>query len=96
MNAQTKISSKGQVVIPKDVRERLHWAEGMSLDIVERPDGVLLKGPRRPNPFPRTTIEDILAIPRWPGPPLPIEQISRLDADALNRIFDEQDRRARD
>jgi len=94
MNVQTRMSAKGQVVIPKRVRDRMCWPEGTALDIVERADGVLLRGPRRPNPFARTTLSDIRAIPGWPGPPLSIEAISGLDSDALTRIFDEQDRRA--
>ncbi|MBX9881724.1 MAG: AbrB/MazE/SpoVT family DNA-binding domain-containing protein [Sphingomonas sp.] len=43
MNARTTLSAKGQVVIPKDVRERLNLAVGDRLEIVERPDGVLLR-----------------------------------------------------
>ncbi|WP_419808088.1 AbrB/MazE/SpoVT family DNA-binding domain-containing protein [Sphingomonas sp.] len=43
MNAYTTLSGKGQVVIPKDVRDRLRLAPGDRLDVVERPDGVLLR-----------------------------------------------------
>ncbi|MCP3736106.1 AbrB/MazE/SpoVT family DNA-binding domain-containing protein [Sphingomonas sp. RP10(2022)] len=43
MNAYTKMSEKGQVVIPKDVRDRLRMASGDRLEVVERSDGVLLR-----------------------------------------------------
>ena len=43
MGAQTKLSAKGQVVIPKDVRDRLGLAEGAKLDIVETAAGLLLR-----------------------------------------------------
>lgn len=43
MNAQTSVSAKGQIVIPKDVRERLRFAVGDRLDVIERPDGVFLR-----------------------------------------------------
>ncbi|GAA0667425.1 AbrB family looped-hinge helix DNA binding protein [Sphingomonas insulae] len=43
MNAFTKLSDKGQVVIPKDVRDRLRLESGDRLEVVERSDGVLLR-----------------------------------------------------
>jgi AbrB family looped-hinge helix DNA binding protein len=57
MNAQTKLSAKGQVVIPKDVRDRLHWQQGQALEVVETSEGVLLK---QPSLRPRTiTIQEM-------------------------------------
>jgi AbrB family looped-hinge helix DNA binding protein len=43
MNSHTKLSAKGQVVIPKAVRERLQWKEGASLEVVETGNAVLLR-----------------------------------------------------
>jgi len=43
MGAQTKLSAKGQVVIPKDLRDRLGLTEGARLDIVETDAGLLLR-----------------------------------------------------
>lgn len=45
MNAFTTMSERGQVVIPKDVRDRLRFASGDRLEVVERPDGVFLRKP---------------------------------------------------
>lgn len=49
MNAVTRLSSKGQVVIPKGVREALGWAEGQEIAIERAGDRLFLKaaGPSR-------------------------------------------------
>jgi AbrB family looped-hinge helix DNA binding protein len=95
VNAQTRLSAKGQVVIPKDVRERLKWAEGTKLEVVEQGETISLRPILRRNPFPPTTIEDIRAIPRWPGRARTVEEISSLSNEALREIFAEQERNAR-
>jgi AbrB family looped-hinge helix DNA binding protein len=43
MNAVTRLSSKGQIVIPKVTRERLGLRVGQPLEVVETADGVLLR-----------------------------------------------------
>lgn len=39
----TRISTKGQVVLPKEVREALQWETGQELEVISLPDGVMLK-----------------------------------------------------
>jgi AbrB family looped-hinge helix DNA binding protein len=43
MTKHTKVSAKGQVVIPKDVRDRLHWEAGTELEVIDGPAGVMLR-----------------------------------------------------
>jgi AbrB family looped-hinge helix DNA binding protein len=43
MNMLTKLSAKGQVAIPKDVRDMLGWQKGTSLELVPEHDGVHLR-----------------------------------------------------
>jgi len=45
-----KLDKAGRVILPKPVRDRLGLREGSSLEIVETPDGVILKpAERRPS-----------------------------------------------
>lgn len=77
MTAQTRLSAKGQIVIPKDVRDRLGWIQGSELEVVEAGDGVLLrlKQERRGTSVKEATAR-LRQIYRHQGPPVPIEQLS--------------------
>jgi AbrB family looped-hinge helix DNA binding protein len=61
---RTRLSTKGQIVVPKDIRERRNWAPGDELVIEETDEGVLLK--RAPR-FPPTRIEDVYGRLHRPG-----------------------------
>jgi AbrB family looped-hinge helix DNA binding protein len=39
----TTVSTKGQVILPKAIREQRHWPAGTELVVEDTPDGVLLK-----------------------------------------------------
>ena len=43
----TRLSSKGQVIIPKKLRDAYHWLAGQELVEIATDDGVLLK-PKQP------------------------------------------------
>lgn len=77
MSAVTTMSGKGQVVIPKDVRDRLRIGAGDRLEVVERPDGVLLRKPfqRSGESFEQVTAR-IRARLCYTGPPVSIEEMS--------------------
>ena len=61
----TKLSSKGQVVLPKSVREAHGWAPGTEFEIESTPDGVQLHARR---PFPRTGIGEVFGSVPYTGP----------------------------
>jgi AbrB family looped-hinge helix DNA binding protein len=62
MNARARMSSKGQVVVPKSVRETRGWTEGTELEFVDKGEGVLVQRVRQFDPrFPPITIEEFLA-----------------------------------
>ena len=64
--ATTKISSKGQIVLPLAVRTRRKWHPGTTLTVEETADGVLL---RPEKPFPPTTFEEVQGILQYKGKP---------------------------
>lgn len=96
MNAQTKLSAKGQVVIPQDVRERMKLKPGMRFEVIEKGGEIRLRPLTPTNPFPRTTTADLDSLPRWPGPAKSVEEISSLSDEALREIFEQQERDAGD
>ena len=70
MTKHTKVSAKGQVVIPKDVRDRLHWEPGTELEVVDGPAGVMLRAKRPAHkklPFDEA-LAQLRAIVNYQGP----------------------------
>jgi len=63
---RTIISTKGQVVLPKEIRERRHWPPGTELVVEERPEGVLLKSAAKKKGL---TVADFAGIVKYKGPP---------------------------
>ncbi|WP_163271684.1 AbrB/MazE/SpoVT family DNA-binding domain-containing protein [Chelativorans alearense] len=63
MNVRVKLSSKGQVVIPKSVRDAHGWKEGTELEVVDAGQGgVTLHPVQEYDPrFPPATWEEFLA-----------------------------------
>ena len=82
----TVISTKGQVILPKAIRDQRHWAAGTRLTVENTPEGVLL---RATPAFPETSIDAVFGSLRYSGPALTIEEM-----DAV--IAREAQRRARD
>ncbi len=53
-----RVTEKGQVTIPKDIRERLGIGPGSEVDFVERDAAVILEKRPSPLPQPRQTFEE--------------------------------------
>lgn len=82
----TRVSTKGQVILPKTVRDQRRWTAGTRLVVENVEDGVLLKAAPI---FPPTRIEDVFGMLRHSGKPLTLEEM-----DAA--VAREARRRARD
>lgn len=82
----TTVSTKGQVILPKAIREQKHWAAGTELIVEETDEGVLLKAAPV---FATTDIEAVFGSLRSPKPALSIDEMNEV-------ISEEAERRARD
>jgi AbrB family looped-hinge helix DNA binding protein len=70
--ARTKLSSKGQPIIPTDIRDRHGWRTGTELEVEDQGDVVVLR--EASLAFPPTTIEQVRGCLRHEGPPVPLER----------------------
>lgn len=68
----TKLSSKGQVVLPRAIRSAKAWRKGQQLVVEATPEGVLL---RPIKPFPATRLEDVSGCAGYRGPRKSVEQM---------------------
>lgn len=72
-----RLSTKGQVILPKSIRQRRHWDTGTRLVVEDTVDGVLLK--TAPS-FEPTKSDEVFGSLKVSGPPKTIEE---MDAGVL-------------
>src|SRR3546814_19227702 len=79
----TVVSTKGQVILPKAIRDQRHWPAGTRLMVENTSDGVLLK----PAPaFAPTTVEGVFGSLAHQGPALSIAEMdAAVPAEAQRR-----------
>jgi len=85
----TKLSSKGQVVLPKSLREEHGWAPGTEFEVESTADGVRL---RAKGPFPRTELGQIFGSVSYAGP---ARTLKELDEGIRAEVARRQRRKAR-
>ena len=74
----TVVSTKGQVILPRAIRDQLHWDAGTRLIVEDTGAGVLLT---RAPLFPRTTHEQVRGMLAYKGPPKSLEEMEQAIAD---------------
>lgn len=60
----TRLSSKGQVIIPQAIRDAHHWQPGLDFTVIEMGDGILLKPTKA---FKASTVQDVLGCTGYKG-----------------------------
>lgn len=82
----TVISTKGQVILPKIIRDQRHWPAGMRLTVENTADGVLLKPALA---FPASTVEAVFGSLAYTGKAKSIEEMdAAVAAEAKRRARD--------
>lgn len=82
----TKVSTKGQVILPKAVREQRRWGAGTKLLVEDTEDGVLL---RKAPLFAPTTIDQVFGALAWKGKPKSLKDMEEaVEAEARRRARD--------
>ena len=69
----TTLSTKGQVILPKAIRDQLRWTAGTRLIVEHTADGVLLKP--LTTAFTPTRPEDVFGCLTYEGKPKSIEEM---------------------
>ena len=76
----TKLSSKGQVIIPKILLYRYKWDIGQELAVIDTGDGILLKSFR---PFKKTDLDEVAGVLKYSGKPVSIDEMEKAIKNAL-------------
>jgi AbrB family looped-hinge helix DNA binding protein len=78
----TVVSTKGQVILPKAIRDAKNWIAGTRLQVEERLDGVVLRAER---PFAPTKPEDVFGCLADKGKHVKIEDFAKAITNEVRR-----------
>jgi AbrB family looped-hinge helix DNA binding protein len=70
----TRLSTKGQIILPKSVRDARQWKPGTEFSIETTKEGVLLRPIRRSA---GTKLADLYGFLKYSGPPKSIKEMDR-------------------
>jgi AbrB family looped-hinge helix DNA binding protein len=72
--AITRLSTKGQVILPKSIRDAGKWAPGTEFEVTARDGGVFL-APRTTRK--RYTLDDLIGCLPYSGPPKTLDEMQQ-------------------
>jgi AbrB family looped-hinge helix DNA binding protein len=76
---KTRLSTKGQLIIPKEIRERRGWKVGTELAIEDTSDAVIIREVAAVRP---TKLRDVLGCLRFSGKPKSLSEMEEAIAAA--------------
>jgi AbrB family looped-hinge helix DNA binding protein len=84
----TVLSSKGQIIIPKPIRNAHNWKPGQKLEVIDSADGILLK---QASPFPATTVEEVSGCLDYQGKSKTLAEMEEAIAKGVRETFHDRD-----
>ncbi len=78
----TRLSTKGQVILPKSIRDARKWTPGTEFTVEETRQGILL---RPANPFPRTELHQLFGFLKYKGKPKTLAQMDAAITEEVKR-----------
>jgi AbrB family looped-hinge helix DNA binding protein len=82
----TRLSTKGQLILPKEIRTARAWGPGTEFIVEETQDGILLRPSGR---FPATRIEDVAGCLGYKGK---AKTLAQMDATIRREVSRRHDR----
>jgi AbrB family looped-hinge helix DNA binding protein len=81
----TRLSTKGQIIVPKSIRDSRTWAPGTEFIVEETTDGILLRPAER---FPESKLDEVAGYLRWKGKPKSVSEMNTAIEREVRRRHD--------
>ena len=78
----TKLSSKGQIILPKSVRDSHHWAAGTEFLVEDTAEGIMLRPAKSFRP---TILQDVVGSTGYKGPARTLEEMEAAIAQGARK-----------
>lgn len=81
----SRLSTKGQLILPKEIRAARAWGPGTEFTIEESADGILLRPSGR---FPATSLDEVAGCLKYKGKPKTLAQMDSAIGHQVTRRHD--------
>ncbi len=81
----TRLSTKGQIVLPQSIRSARAWSAGTEFSVEETDDGILLRPVVR---FPETDLDMVAGCLKYKGKPKSLAQMQTAVEREVKRRYD--------
>ncbi|MDJ0753390.1 MAG: AbrB/MazE/SpoVT family DNA-binding domain-containing protein [Ardenticatenaceae bacterium] len=82
----TKLSSKGQIIIPKAIRDSHNWQPGQEFAVIDLEDGIMLQVKK---PFPPTTLHEVAGSLKYDGASKTLDDMEKAIEKGIKEMWAE-------